>query len=203
MCGGTGAYRLVQTRRRYPRCDMVAKDSLIGVGVSSPHLYSHASSPFKATVRVLLSFLVRWLYWCQSALDEARVCRAGSSIPKRVERRVRNDPMLLTYWRSDVILFVGWLGADPWTFPIVDVVLSTLRTSRKTNNKGCCVAHECTSVDHPSNNYSYYADIGVDDNHSAITHSIRMNAGQEGVAMAVEDGITICGTNVIDRQGSG
>ncbi|GJW16794.1 hypothetical protein Tco_0024230 [Tanacetum coccineum] len=27
------------------------------------------------------------------------------------------------------------------------------------------VAHECTSVDHPSNNYSYYADTGVDDHH--------------------------------------
>ncbi|GJY92919.1 hypothetical protein Tco_0508701 [Tanacetum coccineum] len=73
-------------------------------------------------------------------------------------------------------------------------------TSRKTNNKGCCVAHECTSVDHPSNNYSYYADIGVDDNHSAITHSIRMNAGQEGVAMAVEDGITICDQKDISKE---
>ncbi|GJY87284.1 actin-depolymerizing factor 7-like protein [Tanacetum coccineum] len=81
---------------------------------------------------------------------------------------------------------------------IIFVLAAT--ASRKTNNKGCCVAHECTSVDHPSNNYSYYADIGVDDNHSAITHSIRMNAGQEGVATAVEDGITICDQKDISKE---
>ncbi|GJU53729.1 hypothetical protein Tco_1227443, partial [Tanacetum coccineum] len=44
----------------------------------------------------------------------------------------------------------------------------------------------CTSVDHPSNNYSYYADTGVDDNHSVITHSRHVNAGQEGVATDVQ-----------------
>ncbi|GJT72920.1 hypothetical protein Tco_1032206, partial [Tanacetum coccineum] len=61
--------------------------------------------------------------------------------------------------------------------------------SRKTNNKGCCVAHECASVD-----------IGVDDNHSVITYSRRVNAGQEGVATTVQDGITICDQKDISKE---
>ncbi|GKE53534.1 hypothetical protein Tco_1488690 [Tanacetum coccineum] len=57
--------------------------------------------------------------------------------------------------------------------------------SRKKNNKQCRFAHECTFVDHPSNNYCYYVDPGVDDNHSVITHSRHIKAGQEGVATPV------------------
>ncbi|GJV84391.1 hypothetical protein Tco_1524289 [Tanacetum coccineum] len=58
--------------------------------------------------------------------------------------------------------------------------------SRKKNNKRCRFAHECTFVDHPSNNYCYYVDPGVDDNHFVITHSRHIKAGQEGVATPVQ-----------------
>ncbi|GJR44138.1 putative clathrin assembly protein [Tanacetum coccineum] len=49
-----------------------------------------------------------------------------------------------------------------------------------------CASNVRTSVDHPSNNYSYYADTSVDDNHSVITHSRHVNARQEGVATDVQ-----------------
>ncbi|GJY74258.1 putative clathrin assembly protein [Tanacetum coccineum] len=58
----------------------------------------------------------------------------------------------------------------------------------RVNAKRSAITHSrhSTSVDHPSNNYSYYADTGVDDNHSVITHSRHVNAGQEGVATDVQ-----------------